>query len=358
MARSDRGRRRAAAGRREPRRPSPTRLRALLFRRPRRNPPPFLRPRRRRAANLLPDAIPLPPVRDVPLIDDTAPLPPVRPPEFAEPAPNFAAPERRISSSPAPDRRPPLPTNATFSKGSSASASRPVRSSPPGRRRRLSRLRFAPARRPVARPRRRRRLRPPSSPDAPRPATAGAASPGLFSAFSAQPKRGSARLRPADGDLRHLGAGGVPAGRNAARSPFRPRRRAGRPALRERARRRTDPAASLPTHLARELVPRGAGAPPHSGRRRRDLRPGGSACPSLYARPQRRLERLRLVQGLRSLFARLPGRPDHQARRRLQALTAGRGPDRTLNGRPGYRLGERSAISTQAAGAPPALRAL
>ena len=47
-------------------------------------------------ANLLPDAVPLPPVREVPLIDDTAPVPPARPPEFAEPAPNIAAPERRL----------------------------------------------------------------------------------------------------------------------------------------------------------------------------------------------------------------------------------------------------------------------
>jgi len=53
------------------------------------------------AANQLPDVIPLPPVRDVPLIDDTAPLPPVRPPEFAEPAPNFAAPDQRVAQ-PAP----------------------------------------------------------------------------------------------------------------------------------------------------------------------------------------------------------------------------------------------------------------
>ena len=44
------------------------------------------------ATNQLPDTIPLPPVRDVPLIDDTVPLPPVRPPEFAEPAPNLEAP--------------------------------------------------------------------------------------------------------------------------------------------------------------------------------------------------------------------------------------------------------------------------
>ncbi len=56
-------------------------------------------------ANLLPDAVPLPPVRDVPLIDDTAPLPPARPPEFAEPAPNFAAPERRMAE-PAPGAAP------------------------------------------------------------------------------------------------------------------------------------------------------------------------------------------------------------------------------------------------------------
>ncbi len=62
-------------------------------------------------ANLLPDAVPLPPVRDVPLIDDTAPLPPARPPEFAEPAPNFAAPERRVAQPvPEPAPRPRQPT--------------------------------------------------------------------------------------------------------------------------------------------------------------------------------------------------------------------------------------------------------
>jgi len=48
-------------------------------------------------ANLLPDVIPLPPVRDVPRIDDSVPLPPERPPEFAEPTPNPAAPDRRIA---------------------------------------------------------------------------------------------------------------------------------------------------------------------------------------------------------------------------------------------------------------------
>ncbi len=52
-------------------------------------------------AKLLPDTVPLPPVREVPLIDDTAPLPPARPPEFAEPAPNFGAPERRLEQPPA-----------------------------------------------------------------------------------------------------------------------------------------------------------------------------------------------------------------------------------------------------------------
>ena len=48
------------------------------------------------------DAIPLPPVRDVPYVEDSVPLPPARPPEFAEPTPNhLAAPDRRIAQ-PAP----------------------------------------------------------------------------------------------------------------------------------------------------------------------------------------------------------------------------------------------------------------
>jgi hypothetical protein len=51
-------------------------------------------------ANLLPDAIPLPPIRDVPRIDDSAPLPPARPPEFVEPMPITAAPARRPESGP------------------------------------------------------------------------------------------------------------------------------------------------------------------------------------------------------------------------------------------------------------------
>src|SRR5271165_4554985 len=56
-------------------------------------------------ANILPDAIPLPPVRDVPRIDDSVPLPPARPPEFAEPAPSPTAPERRVAE-PAPASAP------------------------------------------------------------------------------------------------------------------------------------------------------------------------------------------------------------------------------------------------------------
>jgi hypothetical protein len=48
-------------------------------------------------ANLLPDVIPLPPVRDVPRIDDSAPLPPARPAEFAEPTAIPVAPDRQVA---------------------------------------------------------------------------------------------------------------------------------------------------------------------------------------------------------------------------------------------------------------------
>jgi len=64
------------------------------------------RPAEPAVANALPDSIPLPPVRDVPQIEDSIPLPPVRPPEFAEPIPSPAAPERRVAepnSSPGPE---------------------------------------------------------------------------------------------------------------------------------------------------------------------------------------------------------------------------------------------------------------
>ncbi len=58
------------------------------------------------ATNLLPDVVPLPPVRDVPRIDDTAPLPPARPAEFAEPTVLPVAPDRRVAqpTAPADDR--------------------------------------------------------------------------------------------------------------------------------------------------------------------------------------------------------------------------------------------------------------
>ncbi len=132
-------------------------------------------------ANLLPDAVPLPPVRDVPLIDDTAPLPPARPPEFAEPAPNFAAPERRVAQpvpepAPAPANQPNIIQRllGLGEPSGSAVASRPA--APP----------VAPAlARPTAAP------APAASPEttvATRPSGDGRSGlAGLFSAFSSHP---------------------------------------------------------------------------------------------------------------------------------------------------------------------------
>ena len=59
--------------------------------------PPAAAPASPATANLPADAIPLPPVRDVPRVDDSIPLPPVRPPELAEPAPGPEAPDRRVA---------------------------------------------------------------------------------------------------------------------------------------------------------------------------------------------------------------------------------------------------------------------
>ena len=67
-------------------------------------------------ANLLPDAVPLPPVRDVPLIDDTAPLPPVRPPEFAVQTPNFPGAERRVEPPAAGTTAAPAPEPNVFQR--------------------------------------------------------------------------------------------------------------------------------------------------------------------------------------------------------------------------------------------------
>ena len=137
------------------------------------------------ATNLLPDVVPLPPVRDVPRIDDTAPLPPARPAEFAEPTVLPVAPDRRVAQPTAPaDDRNIIQKLLGLGQPGAQQPGVIVASRPPAEPVGAAARRHARAAAPPLRPPRPRSRRSPSQ-----PATAGAAASPRCSAASRRLRR-------------------------------------------------------------------------------------------------------------------------------------------------------------------------